>query len=257
MYIGLFIILNRFKKCQRYLVLMHKEKVQPQCLAKKLKINNEFPCVDKSYMIKNNHQRVPNLHRVHLIIKLVRGVHHGKSKVVKNSLQNINHEKYLYCLKSIFDLVRLNREYLTGKEGDSWLSYLQKLKDSTPRTMALSCHTKNYWDNFCKGILDHHAACTICIRVQTKPTTPSLLPKNAPNGPKIMIKVKGWKYLGKDNKITLQRHHVVGQPGYSIYKDIKALFFSIIIKHAYSTKKAKVFFKLQPPFSRACKFLIL
>lgn len=66
-------------------------------------------------MIKNNYQRVLDLHQIHLINK-VRVVRHAINKVVKKSLQNINHVKYLHLSNRLFDLTRSNRKYLTGKK---------------------------------------------------------------------------------------------------------------------------------------------
>lgn len=47
-------------------------------------------------MIKNNHRRVLDLHPVHLIVKLVHGVSHVRSKVDEKIIWNINYLKYPY-----------------------------------------------------------------------------------------------------------------------------------------------------------------
>lgn len=66
-------------------------------------------------MIKNNYQMVPDLHQIHLIIK-VRVVRHDINKVVKKSFENINHVKYLHLSNRLFDLTISNMKYLTGKK---------------------------------------------------------------------------------------------------------------------------------------------
>lgn len=50
----------------------------------------------KNYMIKNNYRRVLDLHSVHLIVKLVHGVPHVRSKVDEEIMWNINCLKYPY-----------------------------------------------------------------------------------------------------------------------------------------------------------------
>ena len=50
----------------------------------------------KNYM--TNH-RVPNLHRMHLIVKLVRKVPHVRSEKGREIIRNIRWIQYLHCLK--------------------------------------------------------------------------------------------------------------------------------------------------------------
>lgn len=42
-------------------------------------------------------QRVPNLHGVHLIVELVRGIPHVRSEMDKEIIWNIRCIKYLHC----------------------------------------------------------------------------------------------------------------------------------------------------------------
>lgn len=67
---------------------------------------------------------------------------------------------------------------------DSWLSYLQKAKSNTLRTVVLNFHDCNYLDNCCRGDLDHLQHMPHTQNNKACQKVASLFSKHALNGPK-------------------------------------------------------------------------
>lgn len=76
--------------------------------------------------------------------------------------------------------------------------------------MVLNRHARNWQDSLYRDVLDHPAAYTMYKREQIMQITPYLLSKNAINGPKIMIKVKGQKKtFVRTTKLLIKTRQVV------------------------------------------------
>lgn len=129
---------------------------------------------------------------------------------------------------------------------DSWLSYLQKAKSNTLRTVVLNFHDCNCLDNFCRGDLDHlqHMPHTQNNKLAKKlpPCSPSMLLM----AQKIIIKVKGCKNFKKDSRITTK--DVPHSRVHRVYY-IKVIKFYLSHTYHKHTQNEQIFFlNLQPLF---------